>query len=186
MDYIRKFTVDEYHEVIKAKILTEDDPVELLEGYLVLKMSRSLAHDYAIRAPTKELGRLIPDEYKLNSQCAATFDTSEPEPDFTIARGPYADYRKKHPGPSDSAVMIEVSASSLRRDRGFKSQIYARGGIPIYRVVNVDERKIEVYSNPIGNEYAQVVEYAEPDSVPLVLDGNQVGAIAIAIADVMA
>ena len=188
LDYIRKFTVDEYHEMIKAKILTEDDPVELLEGYLVLKMPRSPAHDYAISTLYKRLCKLIPDSYFLQSQCAATFDTSEPEPDFTIARGPETDYRKKHPGPSDSAVVIEVSSSSLRRDRGFKSQIYARGGIPIYWVVNVDERKIEVYSHPSGSGeaavYARCTEYAETDAVPLVLDGQTFGSIAVA--DVMA
>ena len=188
LDDFRRFTVDEYHRMIEAKILTEDDPVELLEGYLVLKMSRSLAHDYAIRSLTKELGRLVPDHYTLSSQCAATFDASEPEPDFTIARGPYADYRKKHPGPSDTALVIEVSSSSLQRDRGVKSRIYSGGGIPIYWVVNVDERKIEVYSHPSGNGeaavYARCTEYAETDAVPLVLDGQTFGSIAVA--DVMA
>lgn len=183
MACLRKFTVDEYHRMIEAKILTEEDPVELLEGYLVLKMPRSLAHDFAIRSLTKELGRIVPDDYTLSSQCTATFDTSEPEPDFTIARGPYADYRSKHPGPADTAVAIECSASSLKRDRGDKAGIYARGGIPIYWVVNVEDRKIEVYSNPSGPsaspEYALCTEYAVGDSAPLTLDGKQVGAIAV-------
>ena len=68
LDYIRKFTVDEYHEMIKAKILTEDDPVELLEGYLVLKMPRSPAHDYSISTLYKRLCKLLPDSYFLQSQ----------------------------------------------------------------------------------------------------------------------
>src|SRR6266478_553124 len=72
MAYLRKFTVDEYHRMIEAKILTEDDPVELLEGYLVLKMPRSPEHDYAIRSLNMILSRLVPGDYMLSNQCATT------------------------------------------------------------------------------------------------------------------
>ena len=32
---VRRFTVPEYHQLIKAGILDEDDNIELLEGWLV-------------------------------------------------------------------------------------------------------------------------------------------------------
>lgn len=35
---IRRFRVDEYHRMIDTGILTEDDRVELLEGWIVPKM----------------------------------------------------------------------------------------------------------------------------------------------------
>ena len=35
---IWRITVDQYDEMIRAGILTADDPVELLEGWLVQKM----------------------------------------------------------------------------------------------------------------------------------------------------
>jgi Uma2 family endonuclease len=184
MRWIRKFTVEEYHRMIEAKILTDRDPIELLEGYLVIKMPHSPAHDYAISTLYKRLSRLIPDTFFLQSQCAATFATSEPEPDFTIARGPETDYRNRYPGPSDTACIIEVSVSSLIRDRNEKAGIYARGGIPIYWVVNVDARTIEVYSEPSGSAYGQRTEYAVGASVPVILDGKSFGEIAVA--DVMA
>jgi hypothetical protein len=45
---LRRFSVHEYHEMIAKGVLKESDPVELLEGLLVSKMPRSLAHDFAI------------------------------------------------------------------------------------------------------------------------------------------
>ena len=41
-DVIWRFSVDQYHAMIQAGILTEDDPVELLEGWLVTKCPRTL------------------------------------------------------------------------------------------------------------------------------------------------
>jgi len=41
----RRFTVPEYHRLIEIGVLTEDDNLELLEGYLVHKMSRNPPHD---------------------------------------------------------------------------------------------------------------------------------------------
>lgn len=38
---IWRLTVEQYHHMIQAGILTEDDPVELLEGWLVTKMSKN-------------------------------------------------------------------------------------------------------------------------------------------------
>jgi Uma2 family endonuclease len=188
MTYMRKFTLDEYHEMIRTHILTEEDPVELLEGYLVLKMPRSPEHDAAIRKLDKRLQRLIPDTFTLSNQCAATLNNdSEPEPDFTIARGGESTYDTRHPGPADTALVIEVSASSLARDRTDKARIYARAGIPVYWIVNVIDRQIEVYTQPSGPcespAYAKQDVFALGVSVPVVLDGNTAGTIAVS--DVM-
>jgi hypothetical protein len=41
----RRFSVAEYHRMIDHGILTEDDNLELLEGYLVHKVRRTPLHD---------------------------------------------------------------------------------------------------------------------------------------------
>jgi Uma2 family endonuclease len=187
MATFHRITVDQYHQMIAAGILTEDDPVELLEGYLVTKMPRTPEHDFAIRALGKRLARLVPDTFTLSNQCAATIQESEPEPDFTVARGDESLYRHRHPGPADTALVIEVSASSLYHDRTDKARIYARAGIPVYWVVNVVDKVIEVYTQPSGPTaapaYAKRDDYAVGTSVPVVLDGNSVGTVAVS--DVM-
>lgn len=180
---LRRFSVREYHDMIAKGMLGESDPVELLEGLLVLKMPRSIAHDYAITALEMYLRRLVPNPYVVRGQCAATFSDSEPEPDLIVARGPLSEYRKRHPGPSDALLVVEVSASSLDRDRTDKGRIYARGGIPIYWIVNVEERIVEVYSDPVGGaaaEYRGHIDYSVSELVPLVLEGREVGTIAVA------
>ena len=160
------------------------DPVELLEGYLVLKLPRSVAHDFAIQTLGKRLHRLVSDDYTVSCQCAVTLADSEPEPDFAIARGPGTTYRTRHPGPDDTAVVIEVSASSLTRDRTDKARIYARGGSPVYWVVNVLDKLVEVFTEPSGPTdspaYGQRTVYAVGQVVPVVLDGSPVGTIAVA------
>lgn len=184
MAFMRKFTIDEYHELIRVGILGEDDQVELLEGFLVLKMPRSPAHDFAIQALSKRLYRLVPDSFGIRGQCAATYQESEPEPDLAIVRGDEGSYRGKHPGPGDTALVTEISASSLSRDRNDKARIYARAGIPIYWIVNVVDRKIEVFAQPSGPTeapaYARHDEYPVGTAVPVVLDGNTVGTINVA------
>ena len=40
-----RFTVKKYHKVIADGVMTEDDRVELLEGFLVDKMAHDPVHD---------------------------------------------------------------------------------------------------------------------------------------------
>lgn len=185
---LRKFTVEEYHEMIRTGILKEGDPVELLQGYLVLKMARNPEHDGPMDLFEGAIGAMIPSGWFLRIQRAITLGDSEPEPDYAIVRGTRRDYLVRHPEPKEIGLVVEISNTSLQRDRTEKSLIYALAGIPIYWVVNVDDRKIEVFSNPSGPSetpaYTQRVEYALGESVPLALDGTEVGSIAVA--DVMA
>ena len=187
MATFHRLTVDQYHQMIANGILSEEDPVELLEGYLVTKMPQSPEHAYSVQALTEELPRLLPRTYTLRGQSSATIQESEPEPDLVIARGSRTLYSHRHPGPDDTVLVIEVASSSLLRDRTDKSRIYARGGISVYWVVNVIDKVIEVYTQPSGQvpapAYGKRDDYPVGTSVPVVLDGQIVGTIAVA--DVM-
>lgn len=184
----RRFTVDEYHKMIEAGVFLDGEPYELLDGYVVRKMMRGKTHDFAVQALGKRLLRLLPSGWDLRVQCAITLSESEPEPDFAIVRGDETAYRTHHPYPSDLSVLIEISSSSLMINRLDKGRIYSQDLIPVYWVVNVLDRKIEVYSEPSGPcespAYAKCEEYPVGAVVPVVLDGATVGAIAVA--DVMA
>src|SRR5438128_1194075 len=132
----RRFSVAEYHRLIQTGILTEDDNLELLEGYLVCKMSRNPPHDATIQKATKRLFRVLPAGWDLRIQSAVTLPDSEPEPDFAVVRGDETAYRAHHPGPPDVGLVIEVADSTLPGDRDDKGRIYARAGIPTYWIVN--------------------------------------------------
>src|SRR3954452_47966 len=68
----RRFTVEEYQQLIQAGILTEEDNVELLEGYLVLQMARGVEHNFTATSLAADLRSLVPDAFVLSLRCALT------------------------------------------------------------------------------------------------------------------
>ena len=179
----KTYTVAEYHDLIDRGVLTGRDRVELIDGILVDQMPKNPPHESAINRLTPRLGRLLPSGWVLRVQSPVTFAASEPEPDFSVARGTEADFDARHPEPADIALVVEVSESSLAFDRGDKFRLYARADIPVYWVVNVIDRQIEVYTDPTGPAanpaYRTRTDYAAGQSVPVVLDGTAVGAVAV-------
>lgn len=179
-DPIWRLSVAQYHEMIHSGILTEDDPVELLEGWLVVKMSKNPPHSSATRLLRKAIEALVPPGWIVDSQEAITTPDSEPEPDLFVARGSELDYLDRHPMPDDLAFVVEVANSPLERDQTSKLQIYARAGIVSYWILNLVERQLEVYtipsrtSEPPGYSLRQV--YANTETVPVILAGQEIGA----------
>jgi Uma2 family endonuclease len=181
---VRRFTVDEYHRLIKAGILREGDPYELLEGWIVPKMTRNPPHDLSLGLTEDEIDRCLPPGWFRRDQSAVSTADSEPEPDVGIVRGTRRDYRDRHPGPQDMGLVVEVSDASLYQDRTVKSCVYARANIPVYWIINIPDRQVEVYTDPTGPgispSYRQRRDYREGESVPLILDGQEVGQIPVA------
>src|SRR3989440_12679489 len=80
----RRFSVAEYHRLIEIGILTEDDNLELIEGYLVHKMSRNPPHDSTLHEVLDLLTAPLPTGWKIRIQAAITLSDSEPEPDLAV------------------------------------------------------------------------------------------------------
>ena len=181
-DLIWRMGVDQYHAMIASGILTDDDPVELLEGWLVFKMPKNPPHRVVTRLVRAALEQRLPAEWYVDSQEPITLIDSEPEPDVVVVRGDTRQYLDRHPGPGDIALVIEVSDTTLQRDRNTKKRAYARSGIPIYWIVNLSESQIEVYSQPVKAQadYLQRRDYRISETLPVVIEGNVAGEIAIA------
>lgn len=148
---VRRFSVDEYHRMIETGVLTEDDRVELLEGWIVPNMVRRPRHDATIELIEAALRKCVPPGYRLRIQSAITTSDSEPEPDLALVQGKARDHIDRHPNPSEVALVIEVADTSLERDRE-KCRIYARAGVPQYWIVNLVDGQIEIYSEPKGQD----------------------------------
>src|SRR4051794_35571833 len=130
-------SVEQYHAMIRTGILTDDTPVELLEGLLIAKMSKNPAHSTAKRLLLQALISLLPAGWFVDEQEPITTADSEPEPDLAVIRGAPRDYRERHPVPHDLVLLIEVSEATLKRDRGRKKRLYARATVPEYWIVNL-------------------------------------------------
>ena len=178
-----RLSVDQYHAMIRAGILTEDDSVELLEGVLIAKMSKNPAHSTAKRLLLQALLRALPAGWFADEQEPITTSDSEPEPDLAVIRGAPRDYRDRHPGPHELALVIEVADASLRRDRGRKKRVYARASVPVYWIVNLVDRQVEVYTVPTGPgddpDYRQRQVFGPTEPLPLVVDGREVGRLTV-------
>ncbi len=97
--------------------------------------------------------------------------------------GAARDYVDESPGAADLALVIEISDSTLARDQGFKKAIYAKSGIPVYWIVNLVDRRVEVYSDPGGDadkpDFRQRHDYGEVHDVPLVIGGQEMARIPV-------
>jgi hypothetical protein len=179
---LHRFTLDQYHRMIDAGILTEDDQVELLEEWIVKKTAKNPPHRTTVTRLSRWGYRCLDEKkWTVNAQDPITLLDSEPEPDLSIARGPDTLYLSRHPGPLDVAMAIEVPDTTLVADR-LKCAVYAAVKIPQYWIVNLVEGVIEVYTKPQAGKkptYRSVKKYDKNDTISLVLDGKIYGEIPV-------
>jgi Uma2 family endonuclease len=143
----RRITVGEYHRMIEAGILSEDEHVQLIAGALVAMTPQGSSHAVVIQRLTAAFVRAVGDDLAVRPQLPLTLlDDSEPEPDLAVVRT--ADAPLAGPHPRSALLVVEVAADSLRLDRQSKAALYARAGIPEYWIVNLAESVIEVLLEP--------------------------------------
>ncbi|MBA4188428.1 MAG: Uma2 family endonuclease [Planctomycetaceae bacterium] len=178
---VRRFTVEEYHKLGEIGVLTENDRVELIHGWIVPKMTLNPPHNNAVTALTEYFVRIAQNSTVRIQQPITTLD-SEPEPDAVIAVGPRANYKGRQPKPSEVAILVEVADSSLKEDQTTKLELYAGAKVAVYWIVNLVDRRVEVYTQPRGGKnptYKQQTNYGPDDEVPVVIDGKELGRISV-------
>ena len=144
---LHRWTRHEYDRLIEHGFFDEDDPIELLDGLLLVKEPQSSPHRTAVLLAAKTLERAFGDGWFVQVQSPIGLDDlSEPEPDLCIVQGSPRDYVRAHP--TRPALIVEVALSGLRMARGRKATAYARGGIADYWIVNLVDRVLEVHRAP--------------------------------------
>jgi Uma2 family endonuclease len=179
---LHRFTVKQYQRMIETGVLTVNDRVELLEGWVIDKMPRNPPHDGTISRLNRRILRLLPDEWVLRVQSAITLPKSQPEHHFAVVRGPEDTYFQRHPLPRDIALLIEVTDSSLLFDRQSKTRIYARARIPEYWIVNLVASTIQVFTRPKTGKapaYQGQRDYGKDEVLPLVLAEREIAQIPV-------
>jgi Uma2 family endonuclease len=144
---LRRISVDEYHRIIEAGILGEDEKVQLVGGVLIAMTPQGRRHAFVIQELNRLLVRALGDDLRVLTQLPLVLgDDSEPEPDLAVVQASEAASSSRHPG--TALLVIEVAGESLRFDRGTKATLYARAGIPEYWIVNLAEDSVEVHRDP--------------------------------------
>ncbi len=179
---LHRLTLDQFHLADHASDL---EHVELLGGWLVARAPIKPPHRFTTYQTREELARIVPAGYYVDQEMPSSLPRTdtEPLPDVQVIRGTSRMFAARHPGPEDIALLVEVSDSTVSFDRNFKKRLYAHEGVPIYWIVNLVARQVEVYTEPSGPSdapgYRQRADFGADREVPVVLDGVEVGRIAV-------
>jgi Uma2 family endonuclease len=159
-----RWTRASFRMLVEAGWLSEGH-YELLEGEIV-KVMPGEAHTFVNMRLLRYLVECFGwDHVRLPGSLAAS-ETSEPEPSVSVTLQPGQAYLKSGiPPGSEFRLVVEVSDSTLWRDRGQKAKIYAIAGVPEYWVVNLPGRTVIVHRNPVGDEYRSVITLDETQSI---------------------
>ncbi|MEM7367705.1 MAG: Uma2 family endonuclease [Bacteroidota bacterium] len=163
----RKFTVADYHTMIKVGILHEDERVELIRGNMICMSPKGSKHSACISRIQEALVSLGKEILTRYQEPITLSDHSEPEPDVALVKRQPDYYVAAHPGPSDIFLLIEVADSSLQFDRAIKLPLYAAEGITECWIVNVCDQQLEVYRDPSGNKYQSREIFLPGDYIPV-------------------
>jgi Uma2 family endonuclease len=151
----RKWTRVEYERLAEAEILGPADRVELLAGAMICKEPQDSRHATGILAAQRALAAAFGAGWVVRAQLpVALDDESEPEPDLAVVSGDVRDYRDAHP--TRPVLVVEVARSRLRFDRDYKGSLYARAGIEEYWIVNLLDRRLEIYREPLRDAAAEL------------------------------
>jgi Uma2 family endonuclease len=149
----KQWTRLEYDRLIEIGVFRPGDPIELLGGDLVVAEPQSSPHYTAIGLAEDALRRAFGSGWLIRTQGPiALDDESEPEPDVAVAPGSVRDYSREHP--ARPALVVEVALSSLSLDRDYKGSLYARAQLPDYWIVNLTDRVLEIYRQPVADAAA--------------------------------
>lgn len=167
------WTREKYEHATELGLLGPDDHVELIEGEIVQKMPQNSPHSTAVLLGLEALRAAFPQDHVVRPQLPLSLgDWSQPEPDMAVVAGSARDFSGAQPTADDAVLVVEISDSTLLPDQTTKAGLYARAGIGEYWIVNLPERVLEVYRQPVpvedgllGFAYRQVTRLTEAESV---------------------
>ena len=145
----KRFSLQEYHQLIELGFFSPSPKVELIRGEIFTMAAKGTAHTACCTKLIRELGKLLVDNAILRCQDPIILPSaSEPEPDFTIAKNRSDDYLSCHPQPEDILLLIEVADSSLSYDQETKLALYGESNILDYWIFNLLDEQLQTYSQP--------------------------------------
>jgi Uma2 family endonuclease len=162
----RRFTVHDYHKMVDAGILTEDDRVELIHGEILAMSPIGPRHSAAVLRANQALVKLVAGAAIVGVQGSIRLDEyDEPQPDIYLLRSKEDFYASGHAGPPDIFLIIEMADSSLEYDQGLKLRLYAETGVPEYWVADIRNDGLITYSDLFKNAYSTVRQFGRGDTV---------------------
>jgi Uma2 family endonuclease len=175
---VHRLDLDTYNRMVACGAL-EGQRVELLEGAIVDMSPKSPAHVVVVSELVRHFAAAPRWWMQVQDPIEVPPD-SEPEPDLALA--------SQRPAPGQllrtASLVVEVAVSSHVIDRKVKARLYACAPIPVYWLVDVPGRTVEVRTQPGPDGYGHCEPYREGSLVPSPLEGVEDLDIAALLADV--
>lgn len=172
----RGMSVAAYHRLIEMGEI--DGRYELIEGFVVEKMSKSPLHRFVVRALVRLLEAHLKTGMLVFKEEPLTLDTSEPEPDVAVVEGDETDFAMSHP--TTARLVAEVAISSLGVDN-VKASGYARANIEEYWVLRPRDGVIDVHRDPADANYRTTVSV----TVEEILESTAIPGFALKLAELL-
>ena len=165
---IRLWSISDYHQMIEAGILDEDDRVELLEGKIVCMSPQRPFHAASVQRSSRLLFQLLSDRAEIRVQLPVILgNDSEPEPDLAVVRFDADEYSFRHPEVPDIYLLIEVADSTIAKDRNQKARIYAKNRVLEYWILDLQKRQVYVFRQPEEGVYREKLILNSDDSITM-------------------
>ncbi len=178
-----RITVRQFLKMIDARVFREEDRVELLGGILY-SMTTNDPHNFVVTRSAELLRPRLPADWSLREEKSVRLGRFwRPQPDIAVLKSPLRTFGRRTPQPQDIALLVEVADTTYSKDAGIKLRRYAHVQIPLYWIVNLELRRVEVYRDPQGRHgracYRMIELYPDDVEVPVVIDGQDLGRIAV-------
>jgi Uma2 family endonuclease len=160
-----RLTVQQLHRMVETGVLAADDRVELFEGEIFDMPPIGPKHASHTDHLTRLFVRNAPSMVVRVQGPVVVGPDSELVPDLAILRERTGGYVDSHPSPSDIVLLIEVSDSTLRYDREAKMALYGRSGIPESWILDLNQRRLEIYREPAEGGYRQILRPADEEVI---------------------
>ncbi len=162
----RRFTVQQYHQMSAANILTADDHVELIDGEIIEMAPIGSRHAACVDRLNRLLNRFLGEQALIRVQNPLSLgERSEPQPDIAIVQLRADYYEMGHPQSQDMLLLVEVADTTLEFDRSIKTSLYASVGIPEVWLVDLNGLAIEIYREPSADSYKSTQRFQRNQTI---------------------
>ena len=164
----RLLSIREYQKMAKTGILNDDDRVELLNGKIIEMSPIGSLHAACVNRINALFSKALGSKVIVSLQNPLVIPPySMPEPDVVLLKPREDYYARRHPRPKDVLLVLEVADSTLQKDKTIKKLIYAQAGIQEYWIVDIPNKKVQVFRSPAEKEFQMVESFSPNDRLKL-------------------
>lgn len=150
-----RFSVDDLLLLEKSGVFAPDQRIELMDGEIIDMSPINQPHTACLLKLSRFFSQHFPlEEYIISQQNPIELSNrSLPQPDLVIAHYRPELLEEDRITPTDIVLLLEISDSTYRYDQTVKLAQYAAANIPVYWIVNLNQRQVEVYTQPSNDQY---------------------------------